>query len=59
MTEHPIEVARKALFEAAAVEHDADWAGRMRRFGELLPSRAPLPDGYDADNVVPLTKGSR
>ncbi len=36
--EHPIEVARKALFAAAELE-DEDWAYRLRRVANALPTR--------------------
>jgi hypothetical protein len=40
-SEHPTEVARKALLAAAACETD-DWAAVLRRVASALPHRAPL-----------------
>lgn len=39
--EHPIEVARRALFAAAELEDD-DWAYNLRRFARVLPSRTRI-----------------
>ena len=41
-TEHPVEVARRAVVEAADAEDAAgqrEWAGIMRRFASALPQR--------------------
>jgi hypothetical protein len=43
-TEHPIEIARKALMAAADVERD-DWSGVLRRFASALPERGPILKG--------------
>jgi hypothetical protein len=37
--QHPIEVARRALREAALIERDSFWSERLRRFADALPSR--------------------
>lgn len=39
--EHPVEVARRALLEAAKLEDD-DWAHVMRRFAGALPDRSGI-----------------
>jgi hypothetical protein len=42
--EHPIEVARKALLDAAETE-GSDWAGVMLRFASALPHRGAILRG--------------
>jgi hypothetical protein len=39
--EHPTEVARRALLDAAAVETE-DWAAVIRRAASALPRRGPV-----------------
>jgi hypothetical protein len=39
IAEHPIEVARRALREAALVERESFWRERLLRFAECLPPR--------------------
>ena len=52
--EHPIEIARRALLDAATLEETADhdtsapWAGVMRRFASSLPNRGPILGKRDA-----------
>lgn len=45
--EHPLEVARRALLEAANLERD-EWAAVMRRFASALPNRSPVRKGEGA-----------
>jgi hypothetical protein len=43
--EHPLEIARKALEEAATLEWEAgdrSWAGRFARLADCLPRRDPI-----------------
>jgi hypothetical protein len=47
--EHPVEVARRALLEAADLEQDSggngpEWARIMRRVASALPRRGPIAD---------------
>jgi hypothetical protein len=47
-TEHPVEVARRALREAADHEERSggeDLAGLMRRLARLMPRRGPIRKG--------------
>jgi hypothetical protein len=43
MTTHPVEIARKALIEAALIE-TGEWSDLYRRLALSLPRRAPLPE---------------
>lgn len=38
-TPHPVEVARRALREAAMAERDPEWSARFRRVAAALPHR--------------------
>jgi hypothetical protein len=42
--EHPVEVARKALFAAAELENE-NWSAALRRAASLLPERGPIVRG--------------
>jgi len=44
--EHPVEVARRALLEAAEIE-DETWSSTCRRVASLLPERGRLVRGRD------------
>ena len=48
--EHPVEVARRALREAAEIEEREAWAGIYRRVANSLPDRSGVvvPAGGDA-----------
>jgi hypothetical protein len=50
--QHPMETARRALREAAALESWAEMQNALRRIADELPPRAGIPVPPLPDNVV-------